>query len=246
MTTRDPWRDALDKLGSAFMTSSLIRSTSKEAGMPSAALYFRGRVGVLGDVSVDTAEDVLGIFPRRVVESIWSRTPDVVCADAVESYVDVSHRWARENVVDDEAAARAADLLERVVDETTLGPAPLAMAFARLPRPDDVPARVVHSANVVREIRGGLYFGALALVGLPVFRAMLVDPRAGAEGMGSLGWKPEEIEAAQKVARPGDDVRWRNAEDALTGAFVGLLGDAIGEEATGDLAEALLAVRRVD
>lgn len=244
-TTANPWRDALNSLGSTFMTSTLIRSTSKDAGMPGSALYFRGRVGVLGDVSAESAYDVMAIFSRRVVDSMWERTPDMTPEKAVALYLDACHGWGRDHLVEDAASSRATELLERVLDEAVLAPMLLAQGWQRAPRADDVPARLAQATMAVREIRGGLYFAALALVGLPVPRAMLVDPGAGPEGMASLGWNEEEIDAVKTSQRPGDAARWRDAERALDGAFVGLLGDVLGEDGVNELGEALLQVKRV-
>ncbi|MFD1824731.1 MULTISPECIES: helix-turn-helix domain-containing protein [Mumia] len=245
-TTANPWREALNALGSAFMTSTIIRSASKEAGMPGSALYFRGRVGILGDVSTQTAYDVQAIFSRRVVDTIWERSADVTSDKAVELYVDACRRWGRENLVENAAATRAAELLECVLDEAELAPMLLAQGWQRAPRADDVPARLAQAAMAVREIRGGLYFAALALVGLPVHRAMLADPGAGPDRMTSLGWNEEEIDEAKTHQRPGDGARWRDAERALDGAFLGLLGDVLGEDRLNDLGEALLRVERSD
>ncbi|MGH1564012.1 SCO6745 family protein [Mumia sp. DW29H23] len=246
MAPVNPWRDALNTLGSTFMTSAMIRSTSKEVGMPSSALYFRGRVGVLGDVSTDAAYDVLGIFPRRVVDLIWERSAETAAETAADAYLDVCRRWGRENLVDDEAAGRAATLLEQVLDEVDLPPMLLAQAWQRADRPDDVPARLAQATMAVREVRGGQYFAALGLVGLSVPSAMLVDPGAGPKRMAQLGWNEDEIAEARLRHRPSDAGRWRDAESALDGAFVGLLGDVLGEEGVTALAEALLAVERVE
>ncbi|TNC47051.1 SCO6745 family protein [Mumia zhuanghuii] len=245
-TTANPWRETLNSLGSTFMTSSLIRAASKEAGMPGSALYFRGRVGILGDVSTQTAYDVQAIFPRRVVDTIWERSADVTAEKAVGLYLDACHRWGRDNIVENGASTRAAALLETVLDEAALAPMLLAQGWQRASRPDDVPARLAQAAMAVREIRGGLYFAALALVGLPVPSAMLVDSGAGAERMTSLGWSEEEIDEARTRQRPGDSTRWRDAERALDGAFVGLLGDVLREDQISQLGDALLRVERVD
>ncbi|MBW9209661.1 hypothetical protein KV102_05365 [Mumia sp. zg.B53] len=245
MPPANPWRDALNTLGSTFMTSTMIRSTSKEAGMPASALYFRGRVGVLGDVSTDAAFDVLGIFSRRVVDSVWERSAETAPQAAVDAYLDVCHRWGRENLVDDKAAGRATALLEQVLDEADLAPMLLAQGWQRAERPNDVPARLAQAAMAVREIRGGQYFAALGLVGLSVPRAMLVDPGAGAERMSTLGWNDDEIAEARLRQRPSDSGRWRDAQSALEGAFLGLLGDVVGEDGVRALGEALLAVQRV-
>ncbi|WP_370616701.1 helix-turn-helix domain-containing protein [Mumia qirimensis] len=244
MAPVNPWRESLGALGSIFMTSDLIRSTSKEIGMPASALYFRGRVGVLGDVTTDAAYDVLGIFPRRVIDLIWERSASVSAADAAAAYLDTCHRWGREHLLDDGAARSAADRLEKVLDEAQLAPMLLAQGWQRAERPDDVPARLAQAAMTVRELRGGLYFAALGLVGLSVHAAMVVDSEAGPDRMRSLGWNDDEIAEARDAHRPSDAGRWRDAENALEGAFIGLLGDVLGADGVTVLAEALLAVKR--
>ncbi|KAA1424555.1 hypothetical protein FE697_001095 [Mumia zhuanghuii] len=244
MAPLNPWRDSLGPLGSIFMTSDLIRSTSKEIGMPASALYFRGRVGVLGDVTTDAAYDVLGIFPRRVVDTIWERSASVSAAESAEAYLDVCHRWGRAHLVDDAASRTATDLLERVLDVAQLPPMLLAQGWQRADRPDDVPARLAQATMTVRELRGGLYFAALGLVGLSVPSAMLVDTEAGPDRMGKLGWNDDEVAEVRTQQRPSDAGRWRDAENALDGAFVGLLGDILEPDGVTALADALLAVKR--
>lgn len=246
MSPPNLWHDKLGSIGSTFMTAPLIRSTSKELGMPSAALYFRGRVGVLGALTPEAAYDVLAIFPRRVIDAIWERSADVDAQAAADAYLDVAHRWGRDSLVDDGAAAEATTLLEKVLDDATLPPMLIAQGWQRAPRPDDVPARLAQAAMAVREIRGGLYFSALGLVGLSVPSAMIADPGAGPKRMGQLGWNEDEIDAVSARRRPSDAGRWRDAENALDGAFVGLLGDLLGEDGVTTLADALQAVRRSD
>lgn len=224
---RNPWRVPLLALGGDFMTGDEIGEQAKELGIPKGGLYFRGRVGVLGDLTATAAHDLLAIFPAWLIDRTWTSSASIPAPRAVEAYTASCHDWGRRHLADLPAGERLADLLARAVDGVEPVGAVLARAWQHAERPDDVPARAAHAAMVLREVRGGLHFAALSLVSLPIMRAVVADDLGGAGRMRRTGWSKEAIAEIVDSARSDDKERWREAEAATEAAFVGVLGDAL-------------------
>lgn len=237
----NPWRVPLLALGGDFMTSQQLGAAAKSAGLSAGALYFRGRVSVLGDVTSATARDVLAIFPERLVDKTWAATEQLSAADASALYLQSCHAWGRAHLGGAEDAERLADLLARVVDAADPAGAALARAWRRVDRPADLPALIAHLSMLLREIRGALHFSALSLVSLPVMRAALVDDLGGKARLLRTGWTSSDVDAITASAERGDYERWREAEGATEGAFVGMLGEALTEPEINVLGRRLIA-----
>jgi hypothetical protein len=77
---------ALVDAGGRFMVGDEIEPHAKELGMQPGGLYFRGRIGALGEVSSQVATATLGIFPRRVVDFTWHESAALPAKAAVNTY----------------------------------------------------------------------------------------------------------------------------------------------------------------
>lgn len=229
-------------LGGTFMTAAEMKAEAAPLGLPAGALYFRGRIGVLGDVTAQTAHGLLGIFPAPVVHGVWASTAALPAPVAVERYRAAYAAWGRAHLTDLPGLAEATAAMLRVVDGTWTGTLPLADAWARVERPDEPAERAAYAAMVLREVRGGLHFAALALRGVPVPFALLADPLGGVRRMLRTGWTQELADELTAGFTPEHARRWRLAEDDTDVAFAGCLAAALGEDGAAELADRLAAL----
>lgn len=232
---QNPWRVPLLALGGDFMTGDEIGVQAKSLGIPKGGLYFRGRVGALGELTSAAAHDVLAIFPESLIDKTWTSSSAIPTSATVEAYTAACHDWGRHRLADLAAGGRLAKLLNRAVDGVDPVGAHLAQGWRRAARPADTPASVAHAAMVLREVRGGLHFAALALVNLPVTRAIVADDLGGVARMRRTGWSREAADEVAASAQPGDAERWREAEAATEAAFIGALAEVLGEDGVNEL-----------
>src|SRR5215831_16075318 len=64
-------RAALVDAGGRFMASSEMAARAKQLGTHTGRLYFRGRIGALGEIPSHIATAMLGIFPSWVIDFTW-------------------------------------------------------------------------------------------------------------------------------------------------------------------------------
>jgi hypothetical protein len=213
--------------GFAWMSDPDLRARGKaELGLRGRPLYHLGRAGVLGDVPADVVVAVEAFFPPDVVRRAWDEGRAVVAPlTAARFYAAGCADIARRRFPDDDGTARAAALLERVVDGAEGAGLPLFAATRLLARPVDAPGRFGVLANLMREHRGAVHVAAVAAVGLPPLEAIM----AGSYGEANarfFQWPEPYPDPAPWRAR------WDAAED-LTSAAAALPYDALdaGERA---------------
>lgn len=243
----DPWNDGLHALGAPFMTSSQLASEARSLGLPEHTLYFRGRVGPLGELTAASAAQALGVFPYALVKAVWSRTSAVSATDATLGYLRACHAWGREHLPDEADTERLAALLGDLCGVATTDYLPVAAAWTRVDLPADAPARLAQAAMAVREIRGGLHFAALALVNLPIRRALAINEENHPGRLARTGWREDAIRELVGESRPGDRERWQEAEDATGTGLRRVLSEGLGAARTdeaGVLIDRLAASQR--
>jgi hypothetical protein len=235
-------REPLLTLGGTFMTAAEMKAESAPLGLPRGSLYFRGRVGVLGEVTKETAFGLLAIFPAYAVHGTWDGTAQLPAAEAVRRYRAALAAWARHHLAGQPHLDELAAAMFAVVDAAWTGTLPLVDAWRRVDRPTDPAERAAHAAMLLRELRGGLHFAALAVHDVPVPMAVLADPLGGVPRLLRTGWRPELAEELAAQFRPEHAERWRAAEDDTDRVFADRLRDALGDEEAGVLADRVAAV----
>jgi hypothetical protein len=224
---------ALVDVGGRFMTGPEMDAAAKGVGLPRGGiLYFRGRIGAVGDVSGAVAAALIGIFPPRIMTAVWDGTAALPAAAAVPAYVGACADWGRANLAGLDGAARLASLAERVVDAAEPSALPLFAALRGTDRPADEPARAAHALMLLRELRGGLHFAALRARGIDVPLAIMADPRGGPARLRRLAWDDAEIAALEARAAGTADLRerWDDADEATSAAFAAALDVLAGAE----------------
>lgn len=205
-------REALVRLGGAFMVSPELAAREQAVGLPPRTLYFRGRTAVLGDPEPGVVAAVIGIFPEWLVEKALVR--GFPADRAIEAYLGGCWDWSRTAFSGSDDPERLAKLGFTAADAADSSGLALFRGWRDAPRPDDGRARLGHVLMLLRELRGGLHFAALRAVGLGVTQAVALDPGGGRGRLLRTGWLPEDAEALLASVEGREDLaaRWRDAE----------------------------------
>lgn len=224
-------------LGGGFMIGPEMRAEAATVGTRRGSLYFRGRVGVLGEVTPTTAAGLLAIFPDRLIQDTWTDTVELPTASAVERYRAANAAWGRAHLAGRPGLGETAARMLAVVDTDWTGTLPLVEAWRRVPRPAEPAELAGHAAMLLRELRGGLHFAALAVRGVPVPLATLVDPLGGVPRLLRTGWSQAEVDELLARFRPEHADGWHAAEEDTDRAFAARLTAALGADGATDLAD---------
>ena len=235
-------RPVVQVLGGRFMTSPELAAVEAEAGLPPRSLYLRGRSAVLGDVPPKVAAELFGIFPHWLFDFVLPPATEVLDAPAaVRAYTESSARWSRVHLSAVSEPGRLADLLFRVVDSADASGLALFAGWKNASRPSADVERLGFALMVFRELRGGLHFAALRVLGLSVPEAVVADPEGGRARLLRTAW-PEEAadELIAAAARKPDLLDRHRRAEALTDDRVGeLLASALTEAEQAELARRL-------
>ncbi|MGP3927576.1 SCO6745 family protein [Streptomyces sp. 8N616] len=237
---------AVVRLGGRFMTSPDMTARGAELGLADRLLYFRGRAGVLGTAPPVVVTQVLGIFPAWIIDYTWENSAGVTPEQAVTAYAQGCWDWGRNHLTGTPEAVRTARLAHRVVDAADGSALPLFTGWraARRPYDTDGPAALAHALMLLRELRGGLHFGALRACGLGVTEAVVADPGGGRARLLRTAWPEDEADAL--VARAGKipdlTERWRRAERLTEDAFDRAVAATLPEAELVELRERLVAL----
>jgi hypothetical protein len=231
-------RAALVDTGGRFMVGSEMAARAKELGTHAGRLYFRGRIGALGEVPSHIATAMLGIFPRWVIDFTWRESAALPARTAVEAYSGACADWGALHLSGLAGMARLADLAERVSGAASAAAVPLFAAWQAQPRPAADGPRAAHALAVLRELRGGLHFAALRNHRLEIPLAVLADPGGGPARLRSTAWEEGAIARLQQraAAMPDPQSRWQAAENATHAAFADQLA-ILGRDELAELGE---------
>jgi hypothetical protein len=228
-------RTAVVGVGGRFMIAPQMAAAAAPLGIPSQALYLRGRLAPLGSLTGVAAASVLGIFPPAYVTKWWDRTEGLSTEDATAAFTEACAAWGRDSLasVPSDTLERLATLGCRVVDAADLSALPLVAAWRCAPRPADTPGRAAFALFLLRELRGAVHFGALRASGLDVPVSVVAQPGAGPVHLRAFAWRPEEIIMVEERAAAVPDVprRWAAAEEATELGFGTFLTVLTAEEA---------------
>lgn len=229
-------KSAVGQWGFDWMADADLRARGKaELGLRGRPMYHLGRAGVLGDVPAEVVVAVEAFFPPEVVTRAWTEgralvEPDVASRFYAAGCADI----ARRRFPDDDRTARAAELVEPVVDAADPTGLPLFAGWRLLPRPDDAPGRLGVLLNVLREHRGAVHVAAVAAMGIPPLAAVMAGTYGEANAR-FFEW-PEPY--------PDPDpwrARWDAAED-LTAAGAGRPYDALHADERQELVDLVTAL----
>lgn len=155
-------------LGAAFYFHPDTVARGKEIGLDGFRFYFLGRGGVLGDVEPEVVLSAFGYFEPGLVTKMWNTAKERVAPrEAAREYLACNAALARDRLGGVEGLERYADAAAQVCDAVELAGLPLFAGVKGEPVPDDVPARALHHAVLLRELRGSAHLLAVRAGGLP-------------------------------------------------------------------------------
>lgn len=210
----------ISELPSRFMLDGATYARGGELGYDGLDFYAAGRGGTLGDVDADVVAAAFVFFNPTMVRDYWERAAKVGPVEAAgREFAACAHQWGRDHLgpVDAAQLTRLADLLARVVASANPAGAPLFAAWRALDEPADAPARVIHYANALRELRGARHGCAVLAAGVePRVAVHVKSPHMAA----MFGW-PEPVEdlEAHRSAWNGADAE---TDTAFAPAFEAL------------------------
>lgn len=189
--------------GTRWMMSPASYVAAAERGHVGLDFYFRGRVGVMGEVHPDSAIAVLAFFDHDVVREAWQRGPSVENAEvSARHFADLCAEYGRTRLHHDVDLTTLAGLLGKVVEAADAAGLPLFAAWRGLDVPEDPAGAAAHHLNGLRELRGGAHVAALAVQPVaPLHAVMVKGGEPNARLFGHQGDLPEvDDEIAAKCA----------------------------------------------
>ncbi len=192
-------------IGSAFYFHPDTLATGKASGLDGYRFYFIGRGGVLGDVDADVVLSAFGYFEPTLFATMWNSAKEIIPArDGARLYMGCNHALGRAKLADVarlEEFCEAAGAVNDAIDPTGLA---LYAGVAAEPVPDDVPARAIHLAMVLREARGSTHLLAVVASGLaPRLAHQIRRP----DDVSLFGW------SEPAAFTDADSTRWAAAEE---------------------------------
>lgn len=212
-TTIEEVAPLLGKAGAAFYFTPETVARGKELGLDGFRFYFLGRGGVLGDVEAPVIASAFGYFEPALLARMWNTARAVVAPrTAAREHLACAHAMARDRLDGLPGLGAFCVSAERVV--AAADPTGLALFAGMLgePLPADAPARALHLAVQLRELRGSAHLLAVRASGLsPMVAHYLRRP----DDFRVFGWSESDVPAV------GDAERTQlAAADALTDALL--------------------------
>jgi hypothetical protein len=212
---------ATGDIGAAFYFHPDTLARGKELGLDGFRFYFLGRGGVLGDVAPQVVSAAFGYFNPELVEKLWTTAKEKVAPKtAAQEYLACNAALGRQwfsDVPGLDAYNEAAEAVINAVDPSGLS---LFAGIVAEPVPADAPARAVHNAVLLRELRGSAHLIAVRAVGLESHVAHAIK-RPG--DMATFGWGDDVVVTDEDRARL--DRAEEITNDILVSAF-SVLSDA--------------------
>jgi hypothetical protein len=155
-------------IGASFYFHPDTLARGKELGLDGFRFYALGRGGVLGDVEPDVVLSAFGYFEPALIAKIWGSAKAIASPrQAAREYLACAAAFGRARFAHLSGLDAYADAAAAVVAAVDVGAMPLFAGVRSEPVPEDAPARALHHAVLLRELRGGAHLVAVASVGLP-------------------------------------------------------------------------------
>jgi hypothetical protein len=180
----------INEIGPAFYFRPETQAAGAELGLNAFEFYAWGRGGVLGDVEPAVIQSAFGYFSAATVRNMWEGgLGKVEARTAGRAFIACSHAFGRQHFSDLDGLAEFITAAESVADAAHPAGLALFAGLAAEPRPDDAPARAMHMATVLRELRGSVHLLAVVASGVsPKVAHYIRRP----EAFGIFGYSPED------------------------------------------------------
>ncbi len=225
-------------LGAAFYFDAQTLAAGKQIGLDGYRFYFLGRGGVLGDVEPAVVGSAFGYFEPGVVAKMWTTGRERTSLNPRETgrrYLECAYEFGRRHFADLPELREFAAAAEQV--NAYADPAGLALyaAVAAEPVPEDLPARAMHLAVVLRELRGSAHL-------IAVRATDGIDPRTAHAIRRPDAWTLFGYDESTLPAPTAEQRAALAAADALTDQIVFPAFDALADADRAALLSGLTAM----
>ncbi|NDJ90236.1 SCO6745 family protein [Mycolicibacter kumamotonensis] len=162
--------------------------------------YVAGRAGVLGETTGATVGAVFTVFEPTALAAMWDEGVAVRgAAAAAQQYWTQTADFGRKYLAGAQGLDRIAALGEKVIAATPTGGLPLFAGWRAMPLADDAAARALQVMFILRELRAGVHFNALAISGIAPIEAHMLNK--GPQYAAMFGWPEPFADGADKKDR---------------------------------------------
>lgn len=162
--------------------------------------YVAGRAGVLGETTGATVGAVFTVFEPTALAAMWDEGVAVRgAAAAAQQYWTQTADFGRKYLAGAQGLDRIAALGEKVIAATPTGGLPLFAGWRAMPLADDAAARALQVMFILRELRAGVHFNALAISGIAPIEAHMLNK--GPQYAAMFGWPEPFPDGADKKDR---------------------------------------------
>lgn len=192
---------AMEQAVAVFMLHAETFAESVAAGYQNPlAGYVAGRGGVLGEATGVTVSSVFVVFEPTALTAMWDEGVAVRGASgAAQLYWEQTAGFGRRYLSEARGLERIAALAEKVIAATPIAGLPLFAGWRAMPLADDAAARALQVMFVMRELRAGVHFNALAISGITPVEAHMLNK--GPHYASMFGWSEPFADGADKKDR---------------------------------------------
>ncbi|MGQ0481696.1 MAG: SCO6745 family protein [Pseudonocardia sp.] len=151
-------------IGPRFYFTDETLAVGKQHGLDGFRFYFLGRGGVLGDAEPVVVHSAFGYFHPALVERMWTSAQSrsgLTPREAGRLYMGACQDHGRRNLAEVSGLAEFCAAAEAVNDAADPAGLALYAGIAAEPLAEDLPARAMQLAAVLREFRGSAHIVAL-------------------------------------------------------------------------------------
>lgn len=236
----------IETAGAAWMLHSETFEASLGAGYDHPfSGHFAGRGGMLGDAPTEVVAASLYHFPIEVTTLFWEAGKPIKGAvGGADLYHAQAAQWAEKHLAGVSGLERFAELGEKIIAVAPRNGLPVFAGWAAKPRVSDPAGHAFQVLLVIRELRGGIHLGALALTGISPKEAHLLNspgycpgrPPAGTEYAGLFGWSEPWPDVSHLKAKH-DEV-----EEITNKRMAAIIGSALSAEEAEEFASLAKAI----
>lgn len=192
---------AMEQAVAVFMLHPETFAESVAAGYQNPlAGYVAGRGGVLGEATGAVVSSVFAVFEPTSLSAMWDEGVAVRgAAAAARLYWDQTAGFGRKYLSGAQGLDRIAVLGEKVIAKTPIAGLPLFTGWRAMPLAEDADARALQVMFVLRELRAGVHFNALAISDVTPVEAHMLNK--GHQYTTMFGWPEPFADGAEKKDR---------------------------------------------
>jgi len=154
-------------IGAAYYFDPATVAKGRELGLDGFRFYIQGRGGAMGDVSASMVTAAFGYFVPEVIEKMWTSARErLPVVEGAAAYAECNAELGRSRLCDVDGLDHYCRAANKIVQNMNPAGLMLFAGYAAQPVPDDTPAKAMHLAVLLRELRGSAHLMAIVANGL--------------------------------------------------------------------------------